>query len=72
MPGHRIMLELDRVEDERPVKVVQTYSSYIYPHKWVGWSYMQVPEAEARKFDAQNAGHRLSVGLYKLPIERVS
>jgi hypothetical protein len=47
--------------------VVQFFSS-LAMWKWVGWSYQQVRAPDRRRFEAKNTPHRISPGLYRLPV----
>jgi hypothetical protein len=60
-PGHVFEVSLEH-QDGRVIQFYQSLTMW----KWVGWSYMQVPVPDRRRFEALNAAHRLSPGLYRV------
>ena len=63
MPGH--VFELTQTAAESCI--IQFFHS-LAMHKWIGWSYQQVRTPDRRVFEASHAAHRLSRGLFRLPV----
>jgi hypothetical protein len=62
-PGHVFEVSLE----QQDARVVQFFGSLAL-WKWVGWSYEQVPAPDRRRFEALHAAHRVSPGLYRVPL----
>jgi hypothetical protein len=62
MPGHVFEVCLQG-QDTHIVQFFRSLSMW----KWVGWMYEQVPVPDRRRFEAVNAPHRISPGLYRIP-----
>ena len=63
MPGHVFEVCLEKQD----ACIVQFFSS-LTMRKWIGWSYQQMPVPDRRRFEATNAPHRVSPGLYRIPL----
>jgi hypothetical protein len=63
LPGHAFEVCLEKQD----ARIVQFFSS-LSMWKWVGWMYEQVPLPDRRRFEALNASHRISPGLYRIPL----